>query len=262
MANRRTFNIKITESDAFLEMPLSTQCLYFHLNMYGDDDGFVNAPKKIMRIIGATDDDLKLLILKSFVIAFDSGVIVIKHWRMHNTLYNDRYHPTDYQEEFKMLDIKNNKSYTLNETETKCLQNDNNLITEHNITKHNITKHKEIESIEKNKQIKEINKRNKYGEYKHVLLTEEQHSRLLNDLGETKLNEYIKRVDEYVQMKGKSYKDYNLVIRNWFKNDHKEINDDYSNIVINYDTSKNPKLDLKRFEEIERKRKTKWTKKH
>ena len=106
------FTNKITESDAFLEMPLSTQCLYFHLNMYGDDDGFVNNPKKVVKIIGANDDDLKLLIMKSFVMVFESGVILIKHWRMHNTLRNDRYHPTDYQEEFAQVGIKSNNAYT------------------------------------------------------------------------------------------------------------------------------------------------------
>jgi hypothetical protein len=83
------FTTKIIDSDAFLEMPPSAQALYFHLNMRADDDGFVNNPRKITRYVGAAEDDLKLLILKRFIIAFDSGVIVIKHWRMHNTLRMD-----------------------------------------------------------------------------------------------------------------------------------------------------------------------------
>lgn len=106
------FTQKIIDSDAFLEMPLSAQALYFHLNMRADDDGFVNNPKKICRTINAAEDDLKILITKRFIIAFDTGVIVIKHWRMHNTLKSDRYHPTDYQEEYAMLGIKENKAYT------------------------------------------------------------------------------------------------------------------------------------------------------
>lgn len=138
MPEKRMFTKKITESDAFLDMPLSTQCLYFHLNMNADDDGFVNNPKRIMRTIGASEDDLKILIAKAFLLTFDSGVIVIKHWRMHNTLQNDRYHPTDYQEEFQMLGLKSNKSYTWK-------QNGNILETEHNITKLNITKHNLID---------------------------------------------------------------------------------------------------------------------
>ena len=133
MPEKRMFTKKITESDAFLDMPLSSQCLYFHLNMSADDDGFVNNPKRILRTIGASEDDLKLLIAKAFVLVFESGVIVIKHWRMHNTLQNDRYHPTDYQEEFSLLGIKDNKSYTWK-------QNGNILETEHNVTKPNETK--------------------------------------------------------------------------------------------------------------------------
>lgn len=112
MAEKRMFTMKIIDSDAFLEMPLTAQALYFHLNMRADDDGFVNNPKKICRLIGAREDDLKLLILKAFVLVFESGVIVIKHWRMNNTLRQDRYRPTDYQEELQMLGIKDNKSYT------------------------------------------------------------------------------------------------------------------------------------------------------
>ena len=113
VAERRMFTKKITESDAFLDMPMSTQCLYFHLNMSADDDGFVNNPRKIQRMIGGSDDDLKLLVAKRFVIAFDDGIIVIKHWRMNNYLRSDRYKPTVYQEELAMLNLKDNGSYSL-----------------------------------------------------------------------------------------------------------------------------------------------------
>lgn len=124
MAERRMFAKKITESDAFLDMPSSTQMLYFHLSMNADDDGFVNNPKKIQRMCGASDDDFKLLIAKRFVILFESGVIVIKHWKMHNYIQSDRYRPTDYVEEKSMLGLKKNKSYTLDENkmDTKCIQ--------------------------------------------------------------------------------------------------------------------------------------------
>lgn len=112
MAERRMFAKTIIDSDAFLDMPLSTQALYFHLSMRADDDGFVNNPKKIQRMIGCTDDDLRILIVKRFVLTFDSGVIVIKHWRLHNTLRKDRYKPTIYQEEFKKLFLKKDGGYT------------------------------------------------------------------------------------------------------------------------------------------------------
>ena len=113
MAERRMFAKTIIDSDAFLDMPMSTQALYFHLSMRADDDGFINNPKKIQRMVGATEDDLKLLIAKNFIIVFESGVIVIKHWKIHNYIRNDRYKPTVYQEEFKSLSTKNNGSYTL-----------------------------------------------------------------------------------------------------------------------------------------------------
>lgn len=120
--------MKIVDSDAFLDMPLSTQCLYFHLNMRADDDGFISNPKRIKRLIGASDDDLKLLVAKRFVLEFDDGVIVIKHWRMHNTIQKDRYTPTAYQDELSLLGVKQNKAYSLTEgeiipLETKCIQN-------------------------------------------------------------------------------------------------------------------------------------------
>lgn len=112
MAERRMFSKTIVDSDAFLDMPMSTQCLYFHLNMRADDDGFVNNPKRIQRMVGAADDDLKLLIAKSFILTFESGVIVIKHWRMNNYLRNDRYKPTAYQDEKNQLILKENNAYS------------------------------------------------------------------------------------------------------------------------------------------------------
>jgi hypothetical protein len=112
MANKRMFTMNIVDSDAFLEMPLSTQCLYFHLNMRADDDGFIGNAKRIMKLVGASDDDLKILIAKSFVLTFEDGVIVIKHWRMHNTLTKSRYHETPYLEDKSLLRLKKNGSYS------------------------------------------------------------------------------------------------------------------------------------------------------
>lgn len=112
MAERRAFTKKIIDSDAFLEMPTSAQALYFHLNMRADDDGFVNSPKRIARLVNATEDDLRLLLSKRFILCFDSGIIVIKHWWMHNTLRKDRYSPTQYQDELRLLSLKENRSYT------------------------------------------------------------------------------------------------------------------------------------------------------
>ena len=157
MAERRMFTQKITESDAFLEMPCSTQNFYFHLCMHADDDGFVNSPKKIQRIIGATDDDAKILIAKNFIIPFESGVIVIKHWRMHNQLRKDRYHPTDYYEEKCQLYLKSDGAYTLDGNQGESLSeitwqpNGNQMATEYSIGKDSIGKDNKEKSVREKK---------------------------------------------------------------------------------------------------------------
>jgi len=115
MAERRMFAKTIIDSDAFLDMPLSAQALYFHLSMRADDEGFINNPKKIQRMTGASDDDFKLLIAKNFVIPFESGIVVIKHWRIHNYIRADRLVETKYKEERGMLEIKDNGAYTISE---------------------------------------------------------------------------------------------------------------------------------------------------
>lgn len=102
----------IVLSDAFLDMPLSARCLYFTLGMFADDDGFVNSPKGIMRQCGASEDDIKILMSKKFLLAFESGVIVIKHWRINNYLRNDRYQETKYLEEKSELSYDENGAYT------------------------------------------------------------------------------------------------------------------------------------------------------
>lgn len=104
MAQRRMFSKKITDTDKFLEMPLSSQALYFHLNMGADDDGFIDRPKTIQKTIGASDDDMKLLIAKQFIIPFESGIVVIKDWRIHNYIRKDTYQPTIYQEEKRLVE--------------------------------------------------------------------------------------------------------------------------------------------------------------
>lgn len=113
MAQRRMFSRKITETDRFLEMPLSSQALYFHLNMGADDEGFIDKAKTIQRTIGASDDDMKLLIAKGFLIPFDSGVVVIRHWRIHNYIRSDRFQSTLHQLEKAQLEFDKSKTADL-----------------------------------------------------------------------------------------------------------------------------------------------------
>lgn len=123
MAQRRMFSPDIVNSDAFLEMPPSTQALYFQLGMKADDDGFVN-PKMVMRMMGSSEDELKVLLAKKFILLFENGVIVIKHWKMNNLVRKDWYKPTVYFEEKSRLFLKSNSSYTLDETQGKRLVNE------------------------------------------------------------------------------------------------------------------------------------------
>lgn len=112
MAQRRMLSLQIVDTDAFLEMPLSTQALYFHLVVRADDEGFVSNPNKIARTIGSNPDELKVLIAKRFILSFESGIVVIKHWLIHNTIRMDRFNSTLYSKERSSLILKENKSYT------------------------------------------------------------------------------------------------------------------------------------------------------
>lgn len=124
MAEKRMFTKSIIDSDKFLEMPLSTQALYFHLGMRADDEGFINSPKKIIRAVNCNEDDLKLLIAKGFVICFDTGIIAITHWKLHNHIQKDRFKPTLYEEEKSLLDENNRKEYILKrQFRTRWIQN-------------------------------------------------------------------------------------------------------------------------------------------
>lgn len=128
MANKRMFSLSVVDTDKFLEMPISSRLLYYELGMRADDDGFVDNWKKILLFTGLKEDDLKVLITKQFILPFESGVIVIRHWRMNNYLQNDRTKPTIHQEELKQLGLDNSNVYNLY---TECI---------HSIDKYSIDK--------------------------------------------------------------------------------------------------------------------------
>lgn len=124
MAAKRMFSIDVVDTDKFLDMPVSTQALYFHFGMRADDDGFVASPRKIVKIANCTNDDLKVLISKGYVIPFQSGVIVITDWKTNNFIRSDRYKATKYQEEFEQLELCNG-AYSKKDVykmDTKCMQ--------------------------------------------------------------------------------------------------------------------------------------------
>lgn len=210
----------IIDSDAFLDMPLSTQALYFHLSMRADDDGFLNNAKKILRTIGAAPNDYDLLVAKRFIIQFEDGICVIKHWRIHNYIQKDRYKPTIYQEEKACLIEKENKSYTL---DTGCIHDVSSLEAQVRLGKDRLEIDKD--SIEESlqpavadqqqstKTVKET--KHKYGEYSHVLLKDSELNKLNKDFGEQATLDAIKYLDEYIEMKGSKYKSHYLAMRKW-----------------------------------------------
>ena len=200
----------IIDSDVFLDMPLSTQALYFHLSMRADDDGFINNPKKIQRMVGGSDDDMKILIAKKFIITFDSGVIVIKHWKMHNYIQSDRYKSTVYLEEKAMLETSENKSYTV--AENQCIQSVSILDSQVRLGKDSIELGKDsIELLGEPSGSKPA--KHKYGEYNNVLLTDEELEKLNNEFVD--LDERIERLSEYIASKGTKYKSHYATIKSW-----------------------------------------------
>lgn len=205
MAQRRMFSLQIVDSDAFLDMPQSSQLLYFHLSMRADDDGFVSNPKKIARVVGANDDDIKVLFTKRFLLAFESGVVVIKHWRIHNLIRGDRYNETKYIDEKASLQLKENGSYT--ELDTAWQPDGNQMAPQVRLGKVRIGK----DSIGETEPQKV-----KYGQFGRVKLLSTEYDSLQQSLGDMPLISLITELDEYIESIGKDkYKSHYATIQAW-----------------------------------------------
>lgn len=208
----------LIDSDSFLDIPPTAQNLYFHLSMRTDDDGFVNSPRKIQRMVSAADDDLKLLLAKGYIIAFESGVIVIKHWRMHNYIQKDRYKPTIYQHEKSLLEQGENGMYT------ECIQDVSTLDTQVRVVKDSVGKINILcapdelahnpSPLKKGKNTSEKPKtcKHKYGEYQNVLLSDGELDKLKNRFPD--YQERIERLSGYIASKGVKYKSHYATICN------------------------------------------------
>ena len=225
MAERRMFAKTIVTSDAFLDMSLSARCLYFTLGMFADDDGFVNNPKSIMRQVGASQDDLNLLLVKRFILAFESGVIVIKHWRIHNYIQKDRYKESKYLEEKATLMIDEKGAYT------ECIQDVSKMDTQVSIGKVSIGKDRlvegsvvddtatadsePVENSERNR-LKQIG--GKLGK-NVVYLTEAQMDSLLDRLGLDAFDRYVARLADFIIEKKAHVKNHYETILKWYEED-------------------------------------------
>ena len=234
MAERRMFAKTIIDSDSFLDMPLSTQALYFHLSMRADDEGFVNNPKKIARMIGASDDDMKILLTKNFILLFESGVIVIKHWKIHNYIRGDRQKETVYKEERAMLSTKDNGAYTINSHPAElsceisgshltdiCPSTDSQMSAQVRLGKVSIGKDSIGEGNEESadEKVGDAPLPKKYGEFEKVTLTDEQYSKLAERFGRRMLEEYIRKLDLWLA-EGNRKKNHYVTIIKWITKDH------------------------------------------
>ena len=209
MAERRMFAKTIIDSDAFLDMPMSARLLYYDLAMRADDDGFINSPKKIMRFVGASMDDLNILAIRKFIIPFDNGVVVIKHWRIHNYIRKDRYSETTYSEEKSLLEVDENRAYRLISDE----KNSEKMPT----VNQRSTNGRPLVDAGKDKEISPT--RHKYGEYQNVLLSDEDLEKLKKEFLDW--SDRIERLSAYMASTGKSYKNHLATIRNWARRDSK-----------------------------------------
>ncbi len=230
MADRRMFTKKITDSDPFTEMPLSAQALYFHLNMSADDDGFLNNPKKIQRSIGASEDDLKLLMAKRFILTFEKGIIVIKHWRMHNLLRKDRYNETQYLEEKETLMLQSDGSYTEKPPElpvaTEWQPNGNQMATQYSIGKDSIGKDRLVQGsgsvVDATTTATEEDKLKLVGGSLGkgvVYLSDRQLGDLMDRLGLDAFNRYVDRLATFIIDKNAHVKSHYETILKWYDED-------------------------------------------
>ena len=219
MAERRMFAKSVVESDKFLNMPLSAQALYFHLCMNADDDGFVKNPQTICRMVGAKDDDFKILLEKEFVIVFESAVIVVAHWLVNNYIRSDRYKATIYHEEKEKLTTEKDGRYTIGIPSGYQLVD--NRYTQDRLGKDSIG-YKEKNLIKKESRNPSTKKtKHKHGEYNNVLLTDDELEKLkaaFPDSWEIKIQNF----SEGLELKGYQYKSHYLAILNWDKREKEQ----------------------------------------
>lgn len=218
MANRRMFSLDVVDTDKFLELPSSSQSLYFHLGLRADDDGFVSSPRKIASMVNCSIDDLKLLIAKNYLIPFESGVVVITDWKVNNYIQKDRYHTTRYLEEKKLLATKENVYYL----DTNCIQDVHKTDTEVRLelgkSKVNNTISKDIVSSTKVQPI--IEKWNELGLSKIMTLNSNtQRYKMLNtrikEYGTNKILQAIENINNSSFLKGQNKRDW-IITFDWF----------------------------------------------
>ncbi len=210
MAEKRMFTKAIIDSDIFLDMPQSTQLLYFHLNLRADDEGFINSPKKVMRIVGSNQNDIDILLAKRYLLKFPSGVMVVKHWKLHNTIRKDRMKETVYTEEKNMLLEKDNGIYT--DSATICLPVVNQVTDK---VSPSIDKIRLVENrLDKTSKVKTVSKKS-FHEFDLVLLSDKEYKTCVDTYGDYKTVKGIEVLHNYKLSSGKKYKSDYGALNSW-----------------------------------------------
>ena len=221
MAQRRMFSKKITDTDKFIDMPLSSQALYFHLNISADDEGFIDRAKTVQRTIGASDDDMKILIAKGFIIPFESGVVVIRHWRIHNYIQSDRFQATLYQKEKAQLEFDKTKTASLKAFD-KCIQNVSKTETQDRLDKTKLDKTKldKMSADEYKEPVSQLKEISDYFQHEIGVLTPNQFEQLSDYLTEDTFDvDVIKRaIDKAANSAKRSFGYVNGILRGWRQN--------------------------------------------
>jgi len=248
MAKKRMISNDIIDSDAFLDMPVSSQALYFHLNMRADDEGFINKPRSIMRLCSCSANDLDVLVAKSFIIQFETGVVVVKHWLINNSIRKDRVSETRYELEKSMLYVKENDAYTLDSTQgiplctanvkklpatcqpvvnqmsTTCQPNVS--VDKIRLDKNSLDKNREEKKREEKKP--RAKKPNGFrddciivGEYENVYLKETEIATLSKDYGEKVILDKIEDLSRHIENSPKvtNYKNHKATLQTWLRRD-------------------------------------------
>jgi hypothetical protein len=215
MAERRMFAKTIIDSDAFIDMPVTARLLYYDLAMRADDDGFVNSPKKIMRMVGASQDDLSILIMRKFIIPFDNGIVVIKHWKIHNYIRKDTYNETPYTDQKAMLETDENKAYRLKKTDivTGYIQAVDEPSTQVRLGKDRLGK----DNNNIPPQPPKLEKEHINGA-EFVTMTNDEYEKLIATYGKEFTDKCVEVLDNYKGSSGRKYKSDYRAILSWVAN--------------------------------------------
>lgn len=221
MANRRCFSKDIVCSDDFYDLPISSQALYFHLGMQADDRGYINNARSIIKIIGSSSGDLEALIQKKFVLVRNNNLILIKGWRINNTIQPSRLVETNYTEDLKTLFFDENNSYTESKTDTPCQQNVDVLSTQYNLSKVNLSKDKkeniikESENVVNNQKTEEINEKELQKtindeKWSATRISQALHLKDLYECGICLTQDELKELDAFIKISGSSLEKQHL----------------------------------------------------